>query len=113
MQRVYCAIFLMIRTFLVLLTKGQSGAYGMYDFVLSISFHFKSLVLLQFLVDHSDFCYQKKTRHIVPPRNKSRISKFSLQFMEFHELQISLKLNSPKVFFFLFVFFLFVFFLSF
>ena len=56
---------------------------------LSVNFWFKSLLLLQFILDHSEF-FTGETRHIVPPCNKAGISNFCLEFQEFQEFQISL-----------------------
>ena len=52
-----------------------------------VNFHFKSLLLLQFLYIHSEF-FTRETKHIVPPCNKARISNFQFEF------QISLKCYS-------------------
>ena len=54
---------------------------------LSVNFCFKSLLLLQFLFDHSEF-FTGETRHIVPPCNKAGISNFCLELQKF---QISWK----------------------
>ena len=42
---------------------------------------FKTLLLLQFLFDHSEI-YTGETRHIVPPYNKAGISNFYLEFQK-------------------------------
>ena len=41
----------------------------------------KTLLLLQFLFDHSEF-FTGETRHIVPPCNKAGISNFCLEFQK-------------------------------
>ena len=41
----------------------------------------KTLLLLQFLFDHSEI-YTGETRHIVPPYNKAEISNFCLEFQK-------------------------------
>ena len=41
----------------------------------------KTLLLLQFLFDHSEI-FTGETRHIVPPYNKARISNFCLEFQK-------------------------------
>ena len=41
----------------------------------------KTLLLLQFLFDHSEI-YAGETRHIVPPYNKAGISNFCLEFQK-------------------------------
>ena len=41
----------------------------------------KTLLLLQFLFDHSEI-YTGETRHIVPPYNKAGISNFCLEFQK-------------------------------
>ena len=41
----------------------------------------KTLLLLQFLFDHSEI-YTGETRHIVPPYNKAGISNFYLEFQK-------------------------------
>ena len=56
----------------------------------SVNFCFKSLLLLQFLFDHSEF-FTGETRHIVPPCNKAGISNFCLEFQKFQKFQISSK----------------------
>ena len=77
-------------TFLVPLVDGQSGASSITDLVTSplwessINFSFKSLLLLQFLLDPSNF-FASETRHKEPPFNKARISKFRLEFLKFDE----------------------------
>ena len=48
----------------------------------SVNFCFKSLLLLQFLFDNSEF-FTGETRHIVPPCNKAGISNFYLEFQKF------------------------------
>ena len=69
--------------------KVFSGADGITDLSViivvrpSVNFHFKSLLLLQFLLDHSDF-FTRETKHIVPdivpPCNKAGISNFQIEF---------------------------------
>ena len=56
----------------------------------SVNFCFKSLLLLQFLFDHSEF-FTGETRHIVPPCNKAGISNFCLEFQKLQKFQISWK----------------------
>ena len=45
----------------------------------------KTLLLLQFLFDHSEN-YTGETRHIVPPYNKARISNFCLEFQKLQKI---------------------------
>ena len=54
----------------------------------SVNFCFKSLLLLQFLFDNSEF-FTGETRHIVPPCNKAGISNFCLEFQKLQKFQIS------------------------
>ena len=54
----------------------------------SVNFCFKSLLLLEFLFDHSEF-FTGETRHIVPPCNKAGISNFCLEFQKLQKFQIS------------------------
>ena len=56
----------------------------------SVNFCFKSLLLLQFLFDNSEF-FTGETRHIVPPCNKVGISNFCLEFQKLQKFQISWK----------------------
>ena len=56
----------------------------------SVNFCFKSLLLLQFLFDHSEF-FTGETRHIVPPCNKAGISNFCLEFQKLQKFEISSK----------------------
>ena len=49
---------------------------------------FKSLLLLQFLFDNSEF-FTGETRHIVPPCNKAGISNFCLEFQKLQKFQIA------------------------
>ena len=56
----------------------------------SVNFCFKSLLLLQFLFDNSEF-FTGETRHIVPPCNKARIPTFCLEFQKLQKFQISWK----------------------
>ena len=56
----------------------------------SVNFCFKSLLLLQFLFDHSEF-FTGETRHIVPPCNKAGISNFCLELQKLQKFQISWK----------------------
>ena len=56
----------------------------------SVNFCFKSLLLLQFLFDHSEF-FTGETSHIVPPYNKAGISNFCLEFQKLQKFQISSK----------------------
>ena len=56
----------------------------------SVNFCFKSLLLLQFLFDNSEF-FTGETRHIVPPSNKAGISNFCLEFQKLQKFQISWK----------------------
>ena len=41
----------------------------------------KTLLLLQFIFDHSEI-YTGETRHIVPPYNKAGISNYCLEFQK-------------------------------
>ena len=54
----------------------------------SVNFCFKSLLLLQFLFDHSEF-FTGETRHMGPPCNKAGISNFCLEFQKLQKFQIS------------------------
>ena len=45
----------------------------------------KTLLLLQFLFDHSEI-YTGEARHIVPPYNKAGISNFCLEIPEIAEI---------------------------
>ena len=56
----------------------------------SVNFCFKSLLLLQFLFENSEF-FTGETRHIVPPCNKAGISNFCLEFQKLQKFQISWK----------------------
>ena len=56
----------------------------------SVNFCFKSLLLLQFFFENSEF-FTGETRHIVPPCNKAGISNFCLEFQKFQKFQISWK----------------------
>ena len=56
----------------------------------SVNFCFKSLLLLQFLFENSEF-FTRETRHIVPPCNKAGISNFCLEFQKLQKFQISWK----------------------
>ena len=51
---------------------------------------FKTLLLLEFLFDHSEI-FTGETRHIVPPYNKAGISNFCLEFQKLQKFQISSK----------------------
>ena len=51
---------------------------------------FRTLLLLQFLFDHSEF-FTGETSHIVPPYNKARIANFCLELQKLQKFQISLK----------------------
>ena len=51
---------------------------------------FKTLLLLQFLFDHSEF-FTGETRHIVPPYNRAGILHFCLEFQKLQKFQISSK----------------------
>ena len=74
--------------------EGQlSGADGITDLSVvrrrpSVNFFFKSLLLPQFLFDHSEF-FTGETRHIVPPYNNAGISNFCLEFQKLQKFQIS------------------------
>ena len=46
----------------------------------------KTLLLLQFLFDHSEF-FTGETRHIMPPCNKAGISNFCLEFQKLQKFQ--------------------------
>ena len=50
----------------------------------------KTLLLLQFLFNHSEF-FTRETRHVLPPCNKAGISNFCLEFQKLQKLQISWK----------------------
>ena len=54
----------------------------------SVNFCFKSLLLLQFLFDNSEF-FTGEIRHIVLPCNKAGISNFCLEFQKLQKFQIS------------------------
>ena len=56
----------------------------------SVNFCFKSLLLLQFLFENSEF-FTGETRHILPPCNKAGISNFCLEFQKLQKFQISWK----------------------
>ena len=56
----------------------------------SLNFCFKSLLLLQFLFDNSEF-FTGETRHIVPPCNKAQNFKFLLRIPEIAEIPDFLK----------------------
>ena len=49
--------------------------------IAEITDFFKTLLLLQFLFNHCEI-FTGKTRHIVPPYNKGRISNFCLEFQK-------------------------------
>ena len=51
---------------------------------------FKTLLLLQFLFDHSEL-FTKEARHTVPPCYKAGISNFCLEFQKLQKFQISSK----------------------
>ena len=57
----------------------------------SVNFCFKSLLLLQFLFDNSEF-FTGETRHIVPPCNNAGISNFCLEFQIIAEIPDFLKM---------------------
>ena len=56
----------------------------------SVNFCFKSLLLLQFLIDNSEF-FTGETRHIVPPCNKAGISNFCFELQKFPIAEIPTK----------------------
>ena len=81
--------------FLALLTMSAQRSWWYYWLSVvvcrpSINFCFKSLLLLQFLFDNSEF-FTGETRHIVPPCNKAGISNFCLKFQKLQKFQISWK----------------------
>ena len=81
------------RTFLAPLTTSAQRSWWYYWFVRrrpSVNFCFKSLLLLQFLFNHSEF-FTGETSHIVPPCNKAGISNFCLEFQKLQKFQISWK----------------------
>ena len=51
---------------------------------------FKTLLLLEFLFDHSEI-FTGETRHIVPAYNKARISHFCLEFQKLQKFENSSK----------------------
>ena len=61
--------------------------------IAEITDFFQTLLLLQFLFNHSEI-FTGETRHIVSPCNKARISNFCLEFQKLQKLQISLKCYS-------------------
>ena len=58
--------------------------------IAEITDFFKTLLLLQFLFNHSEM-FTGETRHIVSSGNKEGISNFRLEFQKLQKLQISLK----------------------
>ena len=99
----HCVYFLSIVYFLAPLTRRSAQrSWWYYWFVRrpsssvvrrrrpSVNFCFKSLLLLQFLFDHSEF-FTGETRHIVPPCNKAGISNFCLELQKLQKFQISWK----------------------
>ena len=58
---------------------------------------FKTLLLLEFLFDHSEI-FIGETRHIVSPYNKAGISNFCLEFQKLQKFQISSKRYSSLSF---------------
>ena len=84
-------------SFLAPLTTSAQRSWWYYWFVCrrpSVNFCFKSLLLLQFLFDHSEF-FTGETSHIVPPCNKAGISNFCLEFQKLQKFQISWKNATP------------------
>ena len=80
-------------SFLAPLTTSAQWSWWYYWFVRrrpSVNFCFKSLLLLQFLFNHSEF-FTAETSHIVPPCNKAGISNFCLEFQKLQKFQISWK----------------------
>ena len=61
--------------------------------IAEITDFFETLLLLQFLFDHSEF-FTGETRHIVPLYNKAGISNFCLEFQKLQKFQISSKCYS-------------------
>ena len=61
--------------------------------IAEITDFFQTLLLLQFLFNHSEI-FTGETSHIVSPCNKARISNFCLEFQKLQKLQISLKCYS-------------------
>ena len=64
---------------------------------LSVNFCFKSLLLLQFIFNHSEF-FTGETIHIVPPCNKAGILTFCLEFQKFKEDYLVLFLMCTMLF---------------
>ena len=64
---------------------------------LSVNFCFKSLLLLQFIFNHSEF-FTGETVHIVPPCNKAGILTFCLEFQKFKEDYLVLFLMCTMLF---------------
>ena len=81
-------------TFLAPLTTSAQRSWWYYWLSVvrrpSVNFCFKSLLLLQFLFENSEF-FTGETRHIVPPCNKAGISNFCLEFQKLQKFQISWK----------------------
>ena len=57
----------------------------------------KTLLLLQFLFDHSEI-YTGETNHIVPPYNKAGISNFCLEIPEIPEILQKLQISWKRYF---------------
>ena len=90
---IHCNVMCHTQSFLAPLTRRSAQrSWWYYWFVRrpSVNFCFKSLLLLQFLFDHSEF-FTGETRHIVPPCNKAGISNFCLEFQKLQKFQISWK----------------------
>ena len=71
-------------------TKDCCGCHAMVHNIAAMPDFFKTLLLLQFIFDHSEF-FTEETRHIVPPYNKAGISNFCLEFQKLQKFQISSK----------------------
>ena len=94
-----CIYFLLLSVLYLLFSstdKVINGADGTTDLSvvvrLSVNFHFKSLLLFQFLFDHSEF-FTRETKHIMPPCNKAKISnfKFPVRISDFFETLLPLQ----------------------
>ena len=71
-------------------TKDCCGCHAMVHNIAEMPDFFKTLLLLQFIFDHSEF-FTEETRHIVPPYNKAGIANFCLEFQKLQKFQISSK----------------------
>ena len=61
--------------------------------IAEITDFFQTLLLIQFLFNHSEM-FTGETRHLVSPYNKASISNFCLEFQKLQKFQISLKCYS-------------------